>query len=288
MAICTKINTAGTTLQNNLNARGVSCTYGKNSESKQTIKDMADLITSSNLKGSADSIIHISASRPYLLEDETTDLIVTLHNGVGTPLANKSITISDGTSVYSGITNSLGTFTLYDLTVSSNTTFTATYSISSATCTVYSCSFADYATSTNNTNWDTVVSTVEMTRQDSYTELKMKPNASSFGYIFKNLSITDNITIEFDLKQATTPSTNLQYFSFRDVTGVVKLGISRDYQGLNDSQWHHYRFVVNGLTVTPYIDGVQKSNLTLSGNFAKIQIEARSEAVNHFKNFAIY
>ena len=152
MAICTKINTAGTTLQNNLNARGVSCTYGKNSESKQTIKDMADLITSSNLKGSADSLISITANRPYLLSGETTDLTVRLVNGLGQPLANKSVSISDGSSLYSGITNNLGLFTLYDM---NSGTYTATYSGQSSSCTVYGGAvFYDNATSqSKNTHW---------------------------------------------------------------------------------------------------------------------------------------
>lgn len=152
MAICDKINTAGQTLQSNLNARGVSCTYGKNSENKQTLKDMADLITASNLKGSNDALISISASRPYLLSGEKTDLIVRLVDGLGQPLANKSVSISDGTSVYSGITNNLGLFTLYDM---NSGTYTATYSGQSSSCTVYGGAvFYDNATSqSKNTHW---------------------------------------------------------------------------------------------------------------------------------------
>ena len=89
MSICDKINTAGETLEANLTARGISCDFGKNSDGKDTIQDMAEMITASNLRGIGDAIIHISASRPYLLSGEKTDLIVTLHNGVGTPLAQR-------------------------------------------------------------------------------------------------------------------------------------------------------------------------------------------------------
>lgn len=149
MTICDKIQTVGETLESNLNARGVSCTFGTGTGEKNILQ-MTNLITSSNLKGSADSIIRISASRPYLLSGEKTDLIVTLHDGVGTPLANKSVTISDGTSSYSGITNSLGLFTLYDVTVSADTTFTATYDTVSDSCLVEYCTFADYCTTNNN------------------------------------------------------------------------------------------------------------------------------------------
>lgn len=94
MSICDKINTAGNTLQSKLNARGVSCTYGKNSDNKQTITDMANLITNDNLKGANDSIIHLYANRPYLMSGERTDLILALHDGLGNPLANKEVTIS--------------------------------------------------------------------------------------------------------------------------------------------------------------------------------------------------
>lgn len=95
MAICDKISTVGNKLQNNLNARGVSCTYGKTVQSKQDLEAMADLIVSSNLKGSADYLLSLTASRPYLLENETTDLIARLTNGLGVPQANKEITIYD-------------------------------------------------------------------------------------------------------------------------------------------------------------------------------------------------
>ena len=94
MTICDKINTAGNTLQSKLNERGVSCTYGKNSDNKQTITDMANLITSDNLKGANDAILNIYANRPYLMDGETTDIIATLHDGLGNPLVNKEITIT--------------------------------------------------------------------------------------------------------------------------------------------------------------------------------------------------
>lgn len=149
MTICDKIQTVGETLESNLNARGVSCTFGTGTGEKNILQ-MTNLITPSNLKGSADSIISISASRPYLLSGEKTDLIVKLTNGLGQPLANKSVSISDGTSVYSGITNSQGIYTLYNVEVSSDTTFTATYGTVTASCTVEYCIFVDYMITSNN------------------------------------------------------------------------------------------------------------------------------------------
>ena len=193
----------------------------------------------------AEPHISVTATNPYLLEGEITDLVVSLVDEFGLPLGGKTVTI--GQSV-----------------------------------------FIDYGTTSNYSNWDTVASTMQMTRQNTYTELKRKTDASAFGYIAKELSVTDGITIEFDLKQATIPSSNDPYLSFRDSQGNVKLGINRDYQSLNDGEWHHYKLVVNGLTVTPILDGVQKSNLTLSDSWSRIQLEARNNAVQHFKNFVIY
>ena len=192
-------------------------------------------------------------------------------------------------SFFNGITNSNGTYTKTGVSVTGNATFTASYNGVTSSCDVYyPCLFVDYGTTSNYSNWDIVGSTAQMTRQDTYTELKRKTDASSFGYIVKELSVTDGITIELDFKQVTIPSSNDQYLSFRDSQGNMKLGISKMYQSLNDGEWHHYKLVVNGLTVTPVIDGVQKSNLTLSDSWSRIQLEARNNAVQHFKNFVIY
>lgn len=149
MTICDKINTVGNALQDNLNDRGVDCTYGVGT-GKSTLLDMANLINENNLLGIGDNVISITASRPYLLEDETTDLIISLKNGIGQPLQNKTVTISDGTNTYNGITNSNGEYTLYNITVTEDTTFTATYDTVSATCLVEYCSFADYCVTNNN------------------------------------------------------------------------------------------------------------------------------------------
>ena len=58
--------------------------------------------------------ISLTATNPYLLSGETTDLVVSLVDAFGSPVSGKTVTLSDGTSVYSGLTNLNGTFTLYD------------------------------------------------------------------------------------------------------------------------------------------------------------------------------
>ena len=150
MTICDKINTVGETLESNLNARGVSCTFGTGTGEK-TILDMANLITANQLKGSADKIISINASKPYLEDDETTDITVTLKNGLGQPL-KESVTVSDGTNTYTGITNTKGVFTLQNM---GGGTYTATsYLLSDSVTVTDNAIFYDNATSQNkNTHW---------------------------------------------------------------------------------------------------------------------------------------
>ena len=177
MTICDKIRTVGDTLETNLNARGVSCTFGTGTGEK-TILDMVNLITSSNLKGSSDAVISISASRPYLLSGEKTDLIVRLADGLGQPLANKSVSISDGTSVYNGLTNLNGIFTLYNVSVSGDTTFTATYSTVSATCKVEYCTFIDYGVDSNNNSTNMTLQAGSRTITDDGTLLQLGSAAS--------------------------------------------------------------------------------------------------------------
>ena len=90
--ICDKINTVGTILQENLNDRGVSCTFGGGSGEKNILQ-LVELVNDTNFKGSSDVNLKIGANRPYLLTGETTDVIVKLENGLCEPLKNKNVTI---------------------------------------------------------------------------------------------------------------------------------------------------------------------------------------------------
>ena len=244
MTICNKIQTLGETMETNLNARGVSCAFGTGT-GESTVLDMVEMVNGTNFKGSSDVNLKIGANRPYLLENETTDVVVKLENGLCEPLKNKNVIV--GKSV-----------------------------------------FRDGGTTSNYSKWDSTNSSTSLTRLNDYTELKRTENASTFAWITKSLSVTDGITIEFDLKQATLPSSNKTYFTFRATGGSVKLGIYKSYENLADGQWHHYKFDVNGLTVTPTIDGVQRDDLPLSANFNYVQMDASEEAIHHFKNFVIY
>lgn len=262
MSICDKINTAGETLEANLTARGISCDFGKNSDGKDTIQDMAEMITASNLRGIGDAIIHISASRPYLLSGEKTDLIVTLHNGVGTPLANKSVTVSDGTSVYSGITNNQGIFTLLDIGVTGDTTFTATYGTVSATCLVEYCTFVDYAVKDNhNHNYFNQAGTskVTITEADEYKEFKTISTIAGNVYIGSSTSSTG-----FDVGDTWTIIWDKLYIdgytvAFQCYNGSTTFGINSTALLLHNSDFQELKFVCDGSSIKAYVDGVYKT-----------------------------
>ena len=264
MSICDKINTAGETLEANLTARGISCDFGKNSDGKDTIQDMAEMITASNLRGIGDAIIHISASRPYLLSGEKTDLIVTLHNGVGTPLANKSVTVSDGTSLYSGITNSQGIYTLYNVEVSSDTTFTATYGTVTASCTVEYCIFVDYMITSNNQSDNYSYTTGSYSLSDD--GLTIDASTYSSNNYQANLRIdglnvyTVPYTVEFDLIN----DGNDQFRMYFHNTSFSNNAVCSGTIWTNPSgSVTHVKFTVTGNQVTRTING-STSNLNPS------------------------
>ena len=252
MTICDKIQNVGDTLETNLNNRGVSCTFGTGS-GESTILDMANLITSSNLKGANDALISITANRPYLLSGETTDLTVKLVNGLGEPLPNKSITVSDGSSLYSGITNTTGEFCLYGIGITEDTTFTATYSNVSATCEVAFCDFVDYGVTNrvNTDDWNNASSRLTVTVTSNGKLLES--SSSGYGYyITKNYQYTDYI-IEFDVVSLT----DLVAFYCRASTSDVQIVGNLTTIGVTNGD--HVKIVVDDGEFNLWANGVKKT-----------------------------
>ena len=288
MSICDKIQNIGDTLETNLNARGVSCTFGAGT-GESTILDMAEMITNSNLKGSADTMISIVARRPYLLGGEKTDLIVTLKNGLGAPLANKSVTVSDGTSSYNGITNIAGFFVLYDLTISADTTFTATYSSVSDTCKVECVYFIDYGISTNkNDNWDTWGSyAVTRTRNDGYT-LVEKATSGTRGVQMKYINNMANPTvIEFDALVQGGANNTIVFQLRGNNQSVIKQCACSSWSGGAINTWYHYK--IDLINKVWYNQTLNKSVTFGTGTISfMFYIDASSSHKVQYKNFTIY
>ena len=105
MTICNKIQTLGETMETNLNARGVSCTFGTGT-GESTVLEMVEMVNGTNFKGSSDVNLKIGANRPYLLENETTDVVVKLENGLCEPLKNKNVIVGESIFIDNGTTAS--------------------------------------------------------------------------------------------------------------------------------------------------------------------------------------
>ena len=113
MTICNKIQTLGETMETNLNARGVSCTFGTGT-GESTVLDMVEMVNGTNFKGSSDVNLKIGANRPYLLTGETTDVIVKLENGLCEPLKNKNVIVGQSVFRDGGVTGNTNYTSFYN------------------------------------------------------------------------------------------------------------------------------------------------------------------------------
>lgn len=294
MTICDKIQTVGETLESNLNARGVSCTFGTGTGEKNILQ-MTNLITSSNLKGSADSIISISASRPYLLSGEKTDLIVKLTNGLGEPKANASVTISDGTSLYSGITNNQGIFTVYDISVSSNTTFTATYGTISDSCLVEYCVWVDYGVSTRHSDHYYYTSNEgSVTITDNGTKVLNTTGNTTFVYLSPvplDQTVSGNnrykwnapLAIEFDITESSGTANNETQVQVYSLT----TGGNCDADIYSNDTGHWRIEMYDNNTQKIYLNGMLKKSTSLTLTDARIGLRAKNSKYLIYKNFRV-
>ena len=281
--ICDKINTVGTTLQENLNDRGVSCTFG--SGTGQTLLDLANLVNENNLLGVGDAVITISASRPYLLNSETTDIIVTLKNGIGQPLANKTITINDGTNTYTGTTDSNGIFIKYAVTVTEDTTFTATYSNVSDSIVVEYCDMVDYAVTSNNNDadWNNSNNRLTVTVTDTG---KTLTGTSNYGYyITKNYAYTDYI-VEFDVVDLT----DLVAWYVRTTT--VDAQVVGNFTSMGVRTGDSVKIKVQSNSMQLYVNGTLKTTIALTIASAPMdfgfRITNQTTKYITYKNFRVH
>ena len=155
--------------------------------------------------------ISVSATNPYLVSGETTDLVVRLVTEFGSPVSGKTVTLTDGTSVYSGLTNLNGIFTLSNVNVSQDTTFTATYSNVSDSVTVEYCTFADYCTRTNNKSSGYYQTRGTYSLDDE--GLTITAGSDEFNFREYNGEITIPYKIRFELLNTTDNSTRVYFYN---------------------------------------------------------------------------
>ena len=256
MSLFSELEDLGDLMATNITSKGVQASA---SEGLTTL-------TGKILNIAEEDIITIIANRPYTTSTEKTDLSVHLTDGLGQPLSNKSVTVTDGTNTYNGTTNTDGNLTLYNVPISTDTTFTSTYGTISDSCLVEYCRFVDYGV-TNNSNlsywyWNTNYGTGSVS--DDGTTF----NATTTSYLTVSATLTSPSTssiyiydfpliIEFDI------------VSFNDPVGITSnYSRVRVYNNANskNASWNikdygvgHYKFVCTEGSQKLYYNGVEQS-----------------------------
>ena len=192
----------GETMADNLVAKGVTAS------ASDGLTTLANKILDIQTGGSCYHIEFSEAS--YTAIGGSATLEIYLQESYA-PKSGASVTVtgSDG-SVYNGITNSQGIASVTVSNVSTATTFTASYSNVSDTCTVTVQNYLFYdACDTDNTNLYDTTTNYSNSRLtfDSINSCYTMQRTSGTGMAslwIKNLTVTDQIKITADMKLATT------------------------------------------------------------------------------------
>lgn len=97
----------GNELSGKLNEIGVSNTFGRASEGKDDLISLIRMaIDGIDMAVDTNSYVSLTATNPYMIDGETTDIVAKLRNGVCRPLPNKNITIGQSVFIDNGTTAS--------------------------------------------------------------------------------------------------------------------------------------------------------------------------------------
>ena len=170
------------------------------------------------------SCYHIEFSEASYTADSGSATVTIYLQANYEPLPNATITLSDGSSQYSCITNSNGVATYSFSNVSSDLTVTASYSNVTASCTITVGStvyFYDDASIDNTALYDTTSDWSGATltyHSDGYYIMKMTSTAIKNIWI-SGLSVPNNVKITCDMKITTTTNTQ---------SGIVVMNSSKN------------------------------------------------------------
>lgn len=235
--------------------------------------------------------ISVSATNPYLLSGETTDLVVSLVNAFGSPLSGKTITVtgSDG-SLYNSITDNNGTYTKTGVSVSGDTTFTATYSSVSDSIVVEYCIMVDYGV-TNNSNliqwfYDPAYSSVSVDESGTtFTAVREGEYATVSATLTQNPSRTDiypysfPFTVEFDLIGWADDYARIRVYN--NANNKVA------YWNVKDFGVGHYKIVCAEGSQKLYYNGVEQSRKFTFTPLTAWNVAFQTKGNLKFKNFRI-
>lgn len=196
-------------------------------------------------------------------------------------------------SLNSGITNLNGIFTLYNVSVSQDTTFSATYGTVSATCIVEYCEWVDYFTNENhqpNASWFlSSLENLSRTRDSNGTTVTKTESNSTWRYLFyddstlsttkigNRYSIPLPCIIEFDV----TGITNKPRIDV--MSDTVNTPITKEIQNLA-----HYKMVLNQSTCVLYENSTIIDSREFTGNNIRFgfSFDAYNESIT-LRNFRI-
>ena len=189
-------------------------------------------------------------------------------------------------SFFNGITNNQGKFTLYDITVFEDTTFTATYSNVSDSIVVEYCDMVDYAVTNNNnsSDWNNSSNRLTVTLSDSGKTLN---GTSNYGYyITKDYAYTDYI-VEFDVVELT----DLVAWYVR--TSASDTQVVGNFTSLGVRTGDSVKIRVQSNSMELYLNGTLKSTIALTIASAPMDFGFRINAGDgtrniKYKNFRLH
>lgn len=176
-------------------------------------------------------------------------------------------------------------FTLYDVTVSADTTFTATYSTVSDSILVELCDMVDYGVTSNNnsSDWNNSSNRLTVTLSDNG---KTLTGTSNYGYyITKNYQYTDYI-VEFDVVE----QTDLVAWYVRTSSNDTQIVGNLSTLGVRNGD--NVKIIVQSNSLQLYLNGTLKSTIALTIASANMdcgfRITNQSTKYITFKNFRLH
>jgi len=144
------------------------------------------------------------------------------------------------------------------------------------------CSFIDWGTDTQYTNWS-YQNNITQSRDPSETTLELTNSGTN---AVKRLDgFNGDYCFEFDMKL----DTGSTYIQLRKDTST-KGTISASVMNLGDNQYHHIKIKVTGSTVQVTVDGVDKTPITLTDTWNRfyLNLDGNYNSVIKYKNFCYY
>lgn len=240
----------GNELSGKLNEIGVSNTFGKASEGKDDLISLIRMaIDGIDMAVDTNSYVSLTATNPYMLTGETTDIVAKLRNGVCRPLPNKNVTI--GQSVF-----------IDDGTTASNNDHWYINSYGTAT-------VQDNGTKLLNTN-----ESGNFVMRSIIPSSKTITEANSYSY-------NPPFVVEFDIVEtdATTSNSDAQVQIYSSQT------TGNFAQGLTTG---HYKIEVKENEQKIWVDDTLIKTTNLSLTNARITLRVRNSKYLIYKNFVVY